>query len=155
VGLEHLPKERFFRVDGLGLPGDPANELLLGQLGAKLGLSIVLKEVTTEFLLIRNLTHPMPASWSHAPGAGLGGMEEIDPVDHLVVAPSVDMIGFVSFLTEHTTRPIWNQTSLGGKYQFSFILKGPDVELLLKEMGFDIITARRTLKCVVISPPGR
>lgn len=160
LGVEHLPRDRRFNISGM-LSAKNHDEVL-SRLGDKLGLSITRAETTADFLIVRNLRTPAPPSWSPArppapeanpPVVRLKGISEVDKVDHLYNAYDVAMIDFTHFLSDRTTRPVWNQTSLTGAYSFSFRLQPEaDVMKLLFDMGFDVLVAKRTTRCVVIAP---
>ncbi len=154
VGIEHLPRDRRFAVSGILDPKALAK--IVPRLGELLDLSITYADATTDFLLVRNLTHPIPPSWMVVPGYTpetiRDGLVEVDEVDHVYTANDVTVNRFLHLMMEHTTRPIWNQTSLSGRYDFSFRFAPRDVMRLLNEMGFDVLVARRTTRCVVIAP---
>ncbi len=152
IGVELLTADRRFEVNGLSQAS--GDDEILARLGDKLGLSIALKEATAEFIIVRNLTRPVPASWVPSNPQGVTrrvGVEEIDTQDHIVTANGVGMIDFVNFLTNYPTKPVWNQTSLSGLYDFSFRFHTKNVMQVLFDMGFDVHVARRTTRCVVIA----
>lgn len=159
VGFEHLPRDRRFEVtDWLYVENE---DEVLSKLGETLGLSINRAEATTEFLIVRNLTHPTPPSWipSSRPAAlpqaevlSLNRINEVDKVDHLFIAYNVKMTDFVNFMTDHTDKPVWNQTSLTGEYSFSFRFPHKNAMKLLNDMGFEVFNAKRTTPCIVVAP---
>ena len=160
IGIEHLPRQRRFEVsDWVNVEND---DEILSKLGDKLGLSITRTEATSEFLIVRNLRTPVPPSWTTCRNAARAldemtphrkGIGEVDKVDHLYNAYDISMIEFVNFLSDQTTRPIWDQTCLTGAYSFSFRLQpNADVMKLLFDMGFDVFVAKRTTQCIVIAP---
>jgi hypothetical protein len=160
LGLDHLPKAPLFDIQ----IRQKSNAALLSELGDRLGLSIKEADATADFLLVRNLTNPQPTGWLRAHADDLAenaagfrgpqGVVETDPADRLFNAYAVSMTDFVHFLSDHTTKPVWNQTSLTGRYSFSFRMPG-DPARALAEMGFDVYTRRRTTRCVVIAPKAR
>lgn len=160
VGRENLPADRRFDVDLNPMETTP--EGVLAGLSRALGLSIRDAESTTEFLVVRNETRPVPAGWIRVSEADLlefgmtargpHGITEVDATDHFHTAYYVTMPQFAHFVGDRASRPVWNQTSLLGHYCFSFRLHGDNVLRTLADLGFDAFVRTGTTRCVVVSP---
>ncbi len=163
VGRENLPDDRRFDIDID--PYEMTSDMVLTRLGKTLGLSLRDVETTTEFLIVRNETNPIPKGWVHVIEADLldfglmargpHGITQIDPTDGYHTAYFTTMPEFAHFLNGYSAKPVWNQTALLGRYCFSFRLHGGNVNRTLADMGFDVVVREGTTRCIVVARAGK
>ncbi|HJN10921.1 MAG TPA: hypothetical protein QF564_19695 [Pirellulaceae bacterium] len=151
VGVRHLPPDVRFNID----LSDTAftRDTLLSGLGKKLGLEITIRDVMSDFIIVRNQTIGVPKSWERSSKDTEGEISQVDERDGLYLATQTSMTLLVGFLTDHDNRPILNQCALRERYNFSFTFADQDVFALLKSFGFEVKLEKRKAEAIVIQRP--